>query len=684
MVMEETENLIILKDTKGTPDIVQEYSPQLRDSGAAIVIDNGSYQCRVGWASYQEPSLIFKNVVAKPRKDRSKKDVPEVPQTPVTQVGNDITNIEAVRFQLKTQFDRNIVTHFEAQEQILDYVFCKLGINTENCVQHPIVMTEAFLNPNYCRQLMSELLFECYNIPGVTYGIDANFSCYQNKIDDTCLIINCGYHTTHIVPVVDGNIIADKVRRINVGGFHIASFLHRLLQLKYPVHGAAITLSRIEEILHNYCFIACDYLADLKLWMDMDYYDANVKKIQLPFTAPVITPGLTQEQQKERKKELARRLMEINARKREERLAEDEELLEQLLNVQDMYEDGNEDEYRQALDSHELQNTEDLLKTINLVSQRIERTKQKIVAANTVDDNLDEKTRTSNVGNLGPSTSKSGLQQQPMESEDITAWLNGIKKKRQDILEKKSARKQRRQDMAKRRTVAAQERMRIISQLARNEKGNDDFGMRDEDWDVYKTISRDAGDSDSEAETERLLELEEIIRQHEPNNANGENQSAEAHQLHLGVELLRVPELLFQPSMIGLTEAGIAETVDYVFKLFDPATQLLLANNVFLTGGCACFPGIRERLQRELREMRPFETKFNVHIANKPNLDAWYGARSWASSSELPSVLVTRAEYDEKGGEYLKKHFAANSYFPTPEVVVGTSTMEVPIMMEEV
>lgn len=94
--------------------------------------------------------------------------------------------------------------------------------------------------------------------------------------------------------------------------------------------------------------------------------------------------------------------------------------------------------------------------------------------------------------------------------------------------------------------------------------------------------------------------------------------------------------------------------------------------------------GIRERLQRELREMRPFETKFNVHIANKPNLDAWYGARSWASSSELPSVLVTRAEYDEKGGEYLKKHFAANSYFPTPEVVVGTSTMEVPIMMEEV
>lgn len=44
--------------------------------------------------------------------------------------------------------------------------------------------------------------------------------------------------------------------------------------------------------------------------------------------------------------------------------------------------------------------------------------------------------------------------------------------------------------MAKRRTAAAQERMRIISQLARKEKRDDDFGMRDEDWDVYKVINR--------------------------------------------------------------------------------------------------------------------------------------------------------------------------------------------------
>lgn len=75
------------------------------------------------------------------------------------QVGNDISNIEAVRFQLKTQFDRNVVTHIDVQEQIFDYTFSHLGIDTENCVNHPIVISEAVLNPNYSRmcKLMSKI-----------------------------------------------------------------------------------------------------------------------------------------------------------------------------------------------------------------------------------------------------------------------------------------------------------------------------------------------------------------------------------------------------------------------------------------------------------------------------------------------------------------------------------------------
>lgn len=66
---------------------------------------------------------------------------------------------------------------------------------------------------------MSELLFECYGVPSLTSGVDALFSFYHNNVGNTGLILNCGYHTTHVVPVVKGESIFSKAKRINIGTF---------------------------------------------------------------------------------------------------------------------------------------------------------------------------------------------------------------------------------------------------------------------------------------------------------------------------------------------------------------------------------------------------------------------------------------------------------------------------------
>lgn len=52
---------------------------------------------------------------------------------------------------------------------------------------------------------------------------------------------------------------AFNCKRVNVGGSHAAAYMQRLLQLKYPAHQAAITLSRMEELLHHHCYVAADY-----------------------------------------------------------------------------------------------------------------------------------------------------------------------------------------------------------------------------------------------------------------------------------------------------------------------------------------------------------------------------------------------------------------------------------------
>lgn len=70
-------------------------------------------------------------------------------------------------------------------------------------------------------------------------------------------------------------------------------YVHKLLQLKYPVHVNAITLSRAEEILHEHCSVALDYQEEIRKWANGDYYEANVKRVQLPFVQSTSSSALT-------------------------------------------------------------------------------------------------------------------------------------------------------------------------------------------------------------------------------------------------------------------------------------------------------------------------------------------------------------------------------------------------------
>ncbi|XP_056642695.1 actin-related protein 5 [Diorhabda sublineata] len=652
--------LMEFKDPKCIPDIIHSYPLTIRENAVPIVIDNGSYICRAGWSVYEAPLLQFKNLIAKPRKERLKKDTSENSQIPQLQIGNDIVNIEAVRFQLKTQFDRNVVTHFEAQEHLFDYTFSHLGIDTDNSVNHPLVLTEAFLNPNTSRQLMSELLFECYEIPGLSYGVDSLFSYHYAQVKplENALIVNLGYQTCHVIPIINNQTIFENTRRLNIGGWNVVTFLHRILQLKYPAHATAITLSRAEELLHSICAVSPDYTEELTKWTNHEYYEKNIKRIQLPYSI-ITNNALTLEQQKERKRELARRLTEINARKREERLAEDQDKLKQFLELQEIIDFGAEkEEVDQILSEYELKSVQDLQKTVANLNARIEKTKQKILASTNIDD-IEE-----------PPIKQAKNSKMVFENDSaLHSFLDNVKKMRQDIINKKLTRKQRKQDIFKRRTAAGQERMRIISQLARKEKGNDDFGLRDEDWDIYKTISKDGGDSDSEAENEKLLELEEVIRAHEPSQFEEGVNVDEMHQLHVGIERFRAPELIFKPYMSGSVEAGLSEIIGYVLSLFNEEDQLKLAANVIVTGGLGSLKGFKERILNDLISIRPFKSEVNVNIMENCSLTAWYGAKEFAMRGDYTKNLLTKSMYEECGPEYFKTHKASNRYYPTPKEI---------------
>lgn len=284
------------------------------------------------------------------------------------------------------------------------------------------------------------------------------------------------------------------------------------------------------------------------------------------------------------------------------------------------------------------------------------------------------------------------------------SWLSGRRAARESLLSKIKDRERLKQDAGNRKSLASQMRMKTLANLAsdgpkRKRRGggenDDDFGVNDEDWVIYRTVATEPASDEEEEEdpAAALRSLEAELLRFDPDFTEKETYEAqndwtkslihaflrgarpfdsesqkEAHQIHLNVERVRVPEVIFQPGIAGLDQAGLAEIVQgIVMGRGNAAEQQALLSDVFVTGGNTMFKGFDERLRRELRGVMAAGLNIQVRRAADPVMDAWKGAAGWwnqTSSSERAAATVNRDEYLEKGSEYIKvSEFRTSSSF---------------------
>ncbi|KAF2263811.1 Actin/actin-like protein [Lojkania enalia] len=129
--------------------------------------------------------------------------------------------------------------------------------------------------------------------------------------------------------------------------------------------------------------------------------------------------------------------------------------------------------------------------------------------------------------------------------------------------------------------------------------------------------------------------------------------------LPLGNERFAVPELLFNPTDIGIQEAGLPEAIMQSLNSLPEALKVTMLANVLVIGGNSLIPGFMERLESELRTLVPAEYLLNISRADDPIKHTWLGAARFASHPDLlKHVLVKKTEYDENGSAWLARKFA--------------------------
>ncbi|XP_003414801.1 actin-related protein T1-like [Loxodonta africana] len=123
----------------------------------------------------------------------------------------------------------------------------------------------------------------------------------------------------------------------------------------------------------------------------------------------------------------------------------------------------------------------------------------------------------------------------------------------------------------------------------------------------------------------------------------------------IGEQLYRVPEVLFAPDQLGIHSPGLSKMVTSSIMNCDIDIQMALFAEIVLAGGTTLFPGLEERLLKELELLASKGTPIKVTASPDRCFSAWMGASVVTSLSTFRQKWVTSADFMEYGPSVVQR-----------------------------
>ncbi len=127
--------------------------------------------------------------------------------------------------------------------------------------------------------------------------------------------------------------------------------------------------------------------------------------------------------------------------------------------------------------------------------------------------------------------------------------------------------------------------------------------------------------------------------------------------LTVGVERFLAPEVFFNPGAVGKETSPMDEVIVEAVSKCDIDLRRDLYANIVLSGGSTMFPGLKERLTKEIAEMIPENVEVKIIAPPERMYSVWIGGSILSSLKTFQKMWVTRKEYKDIGPTVVHRCF---------------------------